>query len=85
MSATASNGNESPIEPEAPLRSRRGGLNQPRAVIPTPLLAAEAVRLVEAVTARRARRVTAFGLPAVVLAASGVAVLPTVANASQAT
>ncbi|NUR61216.1 MAG: hypothetical protein HOV87_21520, partial [Catenulispora sp.] len=81
---SASNANESTTEPEAPLRSRRGGPNQPRVVIPTPLLAAEAARLVEAASAKRVRRVTAFGLPAVVLAASGVAVLPTAANASQA-
>ncbi|NUR30365.1 MAG: hypothetical protein HOV83_31690, partial [Catenulispora sp.] len=58
MSAT--NGNESSAEPEAgavlraggpereaPLRSRNGGVNQPRAVIPTPILAAEAERLVQ--------------------------------------
>jgi len=71
-------------EPEAPLRSRTGGVNKPRPVVPTPVLTAEAVRLVEAASVKRARKVTAFGLPAVVLAASGVAVLPTVANAASA-
>lgn len=94
MSAT--NGNESiaeqqpdavlPVggpEREAPLRSRAGGVNRPRAVVPTPILAAEAQRLLHAASIKRARKVTAFGLPAVVLAASGVAVLPTVANAAQ--
>ncbi|WP_194895125.1 hypothetical protein [Catenulispora pinisilvae] len=67
---------------EPPLRSRSGGVNKPRAVVPTPLLAAEAVRLVDAAHSKRARMVTAIGLPAVFLAATGVAVMPTVANAA---
>ncbi|MFL6114756.1 MAG: hypothetical protein ACJ786_25900 [Catenulispora sp.] len=71
-------------ESEAPLRSRSGGVNKPRLVVPTPVLAAEALRLAESASGKRARKLTAFGLPAVVLAASGVAVLPTVANAAQA-
>ena len=72
-------------EPEPgdlPLRSRGGGVNKPRAAVPTPLLAAEAVRLVDAAHTKRARMVTAIGVPAAFLAATGVAVMPTVANAA---
>lgn len=72
-------------EPEVdgvPLRSRGGGADTPHAVVPTPLLAAEAVRLVDAAHSKRARMVSAIGLPAVFLAATGVAVMPTVANAA---
>jgi hypothetical protein len=73
-----------PEPDEVPLRSRGGGVNKPRAVIPTPLLAAEAVRLVDSAHTKRARMVSAIGLPAVFLAATGVAVVPTVANAASA-
>ncbi|MEY9862493.1 hypothetical protein ABH935_008141 [Catenulispora sp. GAS73] len=75
-------GPEPEPDTETPLRSRSGGVNKPRAVVPTPLLAAEAVRLVDSAHTKRARMVTAIGLPAVFLAATGVAVMPTVANAA---
>ncbi|MBS2532502.1 hypothetical protein KGQ20_06930 [Catenulispora sp. NF23] len=75
-------GPEPEPDSEPPLRSRGGGVNKPRAVVPTPLLAAEAVRLVDTAHSKRARMVTAIGLPAVFLAATGVAVMPTVANAA---
>jgi hypothetical protein len=75
-------GPEPESDSETPLRSRSGGVNKPRAVVPTALLAAEAVRLVDAAHTKRARMVTAIGLPAVFLAATGVAVVPTVANAA---
>lgn len=67
---------------DVPLRSRNGGVNKPRAAVPTPLLAAEAVRMVDSAHSKRARMVSAIGLPAVFLAATGVAVMPTVANAA---
>jgi len=66
----------------APLRSRSGGVNTPRAVVPTAVLAAEAARLADSAHGKRARMMTAIGVPAVFLAASGVAVMPTVANAA---
>ncbi|MEY9934335.1 hypothetical protein ABH926_009000 [Catenulispora sp. GP43] len=73
-----------PEPDDVPLRSRGGGVNKPRAVVPTPLLATEAARLVDAAHTKRARMVSAIGLPAVFLAATGVAVVPTVANAASA-
>ncbi|ACU70205.1 hypothetical protein Caci_1280 [Catenulispora acidiphila DSM 44928] len=73
---------ESDGDSDVPLRSRGGGVNTPRAVVPTPLLAAQAARLVDAAHTKRARMVSAIGLPAVFLAATGVAVMPTVANAA---
>jgi hypothetical protein len=71
-----------PEPDDVPLRSRDGGVNKPRAAVPAPLPAAEAVRLVDIAHTKRARMVTAFGVPAVFLAATGVAVVPTVANAA---
>lgn len=67
---------------DAPLRSRSGGVNRPRAVVPAPLLAADALRLAADAHTKRARMVTAIGVPAAFLAATGVAVMPTVANAA---
>jgi len=71
-----------PEPDDVPLRSRGGGQTKPRAAVPTALLAEEAVRLVDVAHTKRARMVTAFGVPAVFLAATGVAVMPTVANAA---
>ena len=71
-----------PESDEVPLRSRGGGPNKPRAAVPASLLAAEAVRLIDVAHTKRARMVTAIGVPAVFLAATGVAVMPTVANAA---
>jgi hypothetical protein len=91
LSATpSSNGNQNrtgpagPYDADVPLRSRSGGVNRPRAAVPTPLLAADAARLVDAAHTKRARMVTAIGVPAVFLAATGVSVIPTVANAASA-